>query len=310
VRHLQELEGSLVLAHVREQHPHRVHLLHDDAAVSRFVRGRDRLLRALEKLGCGEGLSRGPRVGEEGLEEPEVRLGPQRLALGHGPLPPGLEQLMDRDRAGGGQRERHGAARGHCRPVPPDELAGAVGDGVGPRLDGNLAEVALEILDQDGHRGVALPRILLQRLGDDGVEVAAEQAPQLLRGGRSPSSVLDQRLPRKGPRRGDHLRRAHRSGVGHRLDQLGRRTGLAPSGELSREEQVEDHSQCIDVGGRSHGCAEHLLRCGELGGQGAAPFARELGGKGRNGLVLEQLRDSEVEQLDLAVRCHQHVRGL
>ena len=73
------------------------------------------------------------------------------------------------------------------------------------------------------------------------------------------------------------------------------------------EQQVEQHAQRINIRGYGDGLAFQLLGSSVLGrqrgstdGKGCLPFRVVLG--------LDQLGYSEVQQLDVAVLTHQHVR--
>ena len=74
------------------------------------------------------------------------------------------------------------AAAPTVEPVAPDELAGAVPEAVGLREHRPMREVALDVVGQRVHRGVALVRILLEALEDDRVEIAAHGAAQFAEG--------------------------------------------------------------------------------------------------------------------------------
>ena len=67
--------------------------------------------------------------------------------------------------------------RAHRDPVAPDELGHAIGRAVGPRQHRPAVEIALEVVGECVDRRVALVGSLLQRLQDDGVEIAPQEPP-------------------------------------------------------------------------------------------------------------------------------------
>ena len=77
----------------------------------------------------------------------------------------------------------------------------------------------------------------------------------------------------------------------------------------ARGEQVEQHAEGIDVGGGSDRLALHLLRGGELRRERAASVQGERGALPRS-LLVQQLRDAEVQQLHDAVAGDQDVGRL
>ena len=87
-------------------------------------------------------------------------------------------------------------------------------------------------------------------------------------------------------------------------------TSRRPGGVLAREEQVEERSQGVDVGGGRDAAAGELLRGGVLRRQRAAPLPRQGRRLAHARAVFEQLRDAEVEELDLAVLRDEDVRRL
>ena len=66
---------------------------------------------------------------------------------------------------------RHGR---HAERMTPDEAGRTVADRIRPRADRFVTQVAPEIVGEGGHRRVTLGGVLLERLGDDRVEVAAQ----------------------------------------------------------------------------------------------------------------------------------------
>ncbi len=145
-------------------------------------------LRALEQVVH----RRGWRVGEDEIVEVVDRLGARQLSQGEVALDASGARLeRDADDAGEGGDERR------CRQtdrqvVAADEFSCPVGDRIRPGGDRLVRKVATKIVGEGGHRGVALGRILLQRLEDDGVEIPSQRAAEL--GGRGDHFGGPQRL--------------------------------------------------------------------------------------------------------------------
>ena len=170
--------------------------------------------------------------------------------------------------------------------------------------------VAVEVGGEGLGRRVAIGGIGRERLGEDRIEIAGE-GPGELRW-RHPS---DARGVRRVDARGGARRRARR----RENLQEPRRPGGGIERPPAGEQLVQEDGERIDVGGDGHRRARQLLRSGVVGSGDARAFDRELGepgsgGGGRigvGGLVgLEELGDSEVEELDRALGGHQDVRGL
>ena len=81
-----------------------------------------------------------------------------------------------------------------------NEPRGAVPDRVGPGADRLLTEQPPQILGKRAHRAVALGRLLLERLGDYGVQVSAQGAAQPGWRGPAPGCVARKRFLRLGAR--------------------------------------------------------------------------------------------------------------
>jgi hypothetical protein len=158
--------------------------------------------------------------------------------------------------------------------------------------------IAAQIVAQGIRRRVAMLRLLVHRLQDNGVEVALQGLSQRL---------LRDRIPiRPSARHG--LARAH--GIGRQdrvLEIAARRTSLRV-GPPSAEELVEDDAERIDIRGRRERLALDLFGRGVFRRQRRAGLPREfrLGGRA----VDEKLGDAEVEQHDLAALPDQDVGGL
>ena len=75
------------------------------------------------------------------------------------------------------------------------------------------------------------------------------------------------------------------------------------------QELIEHKTQLVDVGRRGDELAAHLLGARVLGGQDAQPGAGQpAGGHGRR--LVQDSRDSEIEQFHLVLGGHQDVRRL
>ena len=92
---------------------------------------------------------------------------------------------------------------------------------------------------------------------------------------------------------------------------FGGRAAALAGGMAAAEEDVEQHAQRIDVGGRGDRAAGYLLRGGVLRGERAAARGIGEGGAARlRASLRHELGDSEVEQLHGAVGRDQDVRRL
>ena len=78
----------------------------------------------------------------------------------------------------------------------------------------------------------------------------------------------------------------------------------------SRQQQVEQHSQRVHIGGRRDGPACYLLGRRKLWGQGASAFDRQQRRRRRFRIVAEELSNAKVQQLYAAVVSDEHVRRL
>ena len=194
--------------------------------------------------------------------------------------------------------------------MPADELPHAVAERVRARRHRAPGEEALEIVGQRGRGRIAPLRLPLERHERDGVEIALEAVGEpgaTHAGDRGLSSTASPRARRDGQAgSAPHATRGA-------LDRLARDLfgealrGGRPSGmrQLAGDELVEQHAERVDVGRHRHRLAEHLFGGGVGGGQGAHVGA----GQTRIVLGLEELGEPEVEELRLARRRDQDVRG-
>ena len=208
----------------------------------------------------------------------------------------------------GHQRDQHDGGQGQGQPVAPRELRRPVAQAVGPGADGLVVQEAPQVVGQGGGRGVALAGVLLEGLGRDGVEVAAQRAPQPLgRGAQACGPLLGRVLALPRARGHGHPRRVLPE---HGLDQRRRRAQRRAGRMAPGQELVEQHAHGVDIRGRGDGPARHLLRSGVFGREGADALARHQRGRRRRIFILQELGNAEVQQLHAAVGGHQHVRGL
>src|SRR2546422_10564117 len=70
--------------------------------------------------------------------------------------------------------------RDYTAPMSAREFASAIGDCIRSSTDGLVSQGSLQVVSKSLYRRVALLRILLQRFGDNRVEVAAQQPDQLV----------------------------------------------------------------------------------------------------------------------------------
>jgi hypothetical protein len=158
-----------------------------------------------------------------------------------------------------------------------------------------MGQDTAQVFRQVGRVGITLGGLFLQCLGHDGVDVAT-QRPRTARGVRPPGTL---HLLGQGPRHA----------IDSRLQPRQRRRGRARRGVPTPEQFVQQHAQGVDIGGGRHLTTLQLLGRGIRRRESRARVARQLTGVTAAGLV-EQLGDAEVQQLELAIGTHQHVRGL
>jgi hypothetical protein len=153
---------------------------------------------------------------------------------------------------------------------------------------------------------IALVGTFLQRLHDDGVEIAAAGPAQTLSRGRA----LFQDGSRLRPAGGEparHLARPQRllRGQGGQHRRVGGFAG-GHRGMPPHEQLIEEDAQRIHVGRRRHRAAGRLFGSGIFRGERSAEREGRTGGRSGVG----QGRDAEVEQLHLPACVHEHVGGL
>ena len=204
--------------------------------------------------------------------------------------------------------DQHAAAVAHGKAAQP--VGARVGLGAHRLVRGPAAQVFGEV----GRRRVARVGVALQRLGQDGVQVAAQFARQ-----RAFGAAAGLRRRRADGGAGP-LQLAFGDGQFH----LGRCVQARDVGPHAAQQFEEHHAQRVDVGGGGQGFAQHLLgggvgRChdaaGGLGEGGGGAVCR-VGSRGLGriaGVAVrrgQQLGDTEIEQPHLSVGGNEDVAGL
>jgi len=250
----------------------------------------------------GEVEDRGIGVGRDDLGQ--IRLHPLR-AIGLVLRPVALAGDLPRLHGGGRRvadhQQREERRRRRRGPVALQELPQPVGAVAVAHRDRPPGEVAVDVLEHPFDRGVAGLRLLAQRRHHDGVEVAAEPAPQ--------GAGRKARAGGTGRRRaaGDGAR-PRRDPAADRLLDLGQAAAVERVRVPSAQQLVEQQAELINVRGGGDRLAENLLGAGVLGREDAGEGARErLSWPARR---REHLGDAEVQQLDLTVAGDDDVRRL
>lgn len=209
--------------------------------------------------------------------------GQRHLALGHGRTQPCEEAQQAQ------------AGRQHHPAVALQKAQQHVGGRARPCADRALVEVGAQVRGQRLHAGVAQRGLLAQGLHQDVVQVAGQARAQHAPGWVSGLGITQPAGP-------------HGLFLQHAAGRLHGGGGATACGPRSGEQLVEHDAQAVDVGGRRHRLAAHLLRARIVrrvrtrtpeGGQAIGAFQGVQG-----------LGDAEVQQLDLAVIAAQHVAGL
>ena len=113
------------------------------------------------------------------------------VALGREPVRIERRQAAEHEDDHG--RRRHGAD------VSPDEPRRPIPQRVGAGADRLVTQKTAEIIGQRRDRGIALGRVLLERLGDDGVEISPKRPAQPGHCRAAPRGMASERLRRLGP---------------------------------------------------------------------------------------------------------------
>ncbi len=217
-------------------------------------------------------------------------------------------------------RDRPGETADHCDSrksaqrnrdaISADEFGGTISQRIGPRTHRLMAEMAPNVVSERRDGSVALLRIFLECLGDDVFEIAFQLMPEPFRRRRTPPRVVAKRFDGERLRGSDRVGKPRRVGVDDRFDQSRRRPPAIADGMLAGQEDVEQHTQRINVGRRRHRIAEQLFRGGKFGRESTTGVAGQLAHVAERGFVLQQLRDAEIQQLNGAAVADQHIRRL
>ena len=199
--------------------------------------------------------------------------------------------------------------------MTPHELARPVPDGIAPGGNRQTALIPADVVDEGPCRRIPARRVFLQRLHDDRVEIAPQLASQATSVGPAcPGNRLRRDVAVRARLAASNDRRGTRDVTfGDRaLDLSGRHPGQLVR-STPRQELVGERSQGVHIGRRRHGLTANLLGRGVLGRHRSAAETgeRRVGaGPVLRCLLMEDLGDTEVEQLDLSVGRHHRVRGL
>ena len=111
------------------------------------------------------------------------------------------------------------ASSHHPYAIAAHEFSGAIGEGVRPGADGFMREVAAKVVGERAGRDVAFLRILLERFGYDGIEVAAQESAELVGCRGASRGGLEDLLPAI-PVRGQSIGWARGFGLHDSLNQV------------------------------------------------------------------------------------------
>ena len=192
-----------------------------------------------------------------------------------------------------GEADQQQDARGrhdHAGEMARSKLSRAVDPGIASGENGTTAEVTPDVGRQLLHSGVAALRLRPQRLGDDRVQVACQRTPELL---RRRVALFGNRVRVIASERSAAERR--RFGRQHVPLEFTRRHLLPAKRSATRQQQIQQDAQGIDVGRCRDGLAEDLFGRSEIRRQGASAYACEL--RLLSWLFsLDEFRDAEIEQ--------------
>ena len=144
---------------------------------------------------------------------------------------------------------------------------------IGSRGDRLVIEIAAQVVSERGRIGVPLGGRLLQRLGEDVVEVAAQRARQFVRRGRACSrndckvGVLDA---------SGRVGWPSRLGFDHGAQPIDLRGGRLGGRMAAGQQQIQQHAERVHIGGRGHIALRDLLRGGEVRRERAPRELRQL----------------------------------
>ena len=256
----------------------------------------------IENLPQGDFAAGGQhRIGplKDADQERRDRLGLLRLERLRPRLPGGRCQPAQQR-----EHQRHGDRDADA--MPPHEFAGAISASLRPRGHRPPLEKSIQVVGQRACSDVAVLWFPTQCFDHDRIEVARQPRGERARGETPCVGDLVNRfgvivIPEDG-----HVRRPWRFGLGRRAvaSAAGRCEG-PPRGQQLEEDQAER----VDVRGGGHALTAQLLGRRISRRQPALTRARQLGWLARV-VIGEQLGDAEVEQLQIAGRRDEDVRGL
>ena len=186
-----------------------------------------------------------------------VALAPRRRRLAHRQLALllGPVRLPDRADEPGDDRHEREAARSDRAAMAPHEARRTVGQGVGPGAHRFVRGPAAQVLGERIDRLIALARRLLQRLGHDVLEIAAELALQPQRGGVALRGDARDVARRRAVAHGDGVGQRPGIAVERRPHQVSGGRALRHGRMLAAQELIEEDAERIDVGRRGDGLA-------------------------------------------------------
>ena len=78
-------------------------------------------------------------------------------------------------------------------------------------------------------------------------------------------------------------------------------------GILATQQEIKKYTESIDIGGRGDGAGHYLFRCGETRGQSFVALERKPCGSGGIVAIGQKLRNTKIQQFDVAFVCDQNV---
>ena len=318
VRFLQQLRRACGLADVVVDRANRDERV-GPRAVWILVLSRHDPRRPLQQVARGERRAHRCRVHDQECIQVVDGLGPSELPPREVPLCGHFSRLSIRTLGLGGratrlregpgeagdERERGNARQRDRNEVPSRELSQPIPDRIGSRRDRQVAQITTDVVLEGADRGVALGRRLLQRLGEDRIDVAGQLVGESL--GRCRAGARDvSGCRRRGVSSENHLGCAGRIAMDDGFDERRRGDFAGNRRVMAGQELIEQNAKGVDVGGGSDRRAGQLLRCRERRRErtvARSGFRRVAG-------AVQQLRDPEVEQLDVTFAGDEHVGWL
>ena len=195
--------------------------------------------------------------------------------------------------------------------MPANQLRGAIAPLIATRRHRLRVQPAPHIAGEGGDRRVARLGNLAQRFHDNRIERPAQPVAERIRRSLTGFADRDRRLrfggavgARHGLDAADRGARPLRLQLAHDARNFFRRAPVEPERAMAGQHFIHQQAERIDVGGGRNRPAANLLGAGVL----RRHRARQRGhGRIAVGAGAQPLGDAEIEQLDLAVGCHQHV---